>query len=528
MLKNVGSNWIVTLVTVVALFFLTPFTLHKLGNAGYGTWILITSITGYLGLLVLGVPMASVRYFAQHVATGDVRKLNEAINSCSALYLLLGGIALVVGLGLYACFALTYDIPATLHADAGWAFGLTVLFVAVGFIGLLPSGILAAHDDFVPRNVIRLWGVLLRIGLTLGLLTLKASLTVLALVQLACLVFDFVLCWLLIRRRHPDARVRLGDFDWAMVRRIFSFSLYVLVLNAGARLSFETDSIVIGAFMDVGSIPYFTVANSFLIYLMEFLSAIAAVVMPTATRLQSQGRTAELREVFLKWSKIALSLTMMAGLFLIVLGPRFIAWWIDPAFERPAGQVLQILMVSYLIFLPVRGVALPILMGLGKPGLPTIGFLVAGVLNLGLSILLVRPLGLAGVALGTAIPNIVFAALVSWKACRELETPVAEYLRYVVPRAALGALPVLGLLLWCRLGLEVRTLGGLVGAGVAVVLLFGVTWVFFVYRNDRYVDLRARLPLLRAWSQASHSGPPEARDSAPGRGAPRPRVAAGR
>ena len=62
----------------------------------------------------------------------------------------------------------------------------------------------------------------------------------------------------------------------------------------------------------------------------------------------------------------------MAGLFLIVFGPTFIGWWIDPSFEGPSGQVLQILMVSSLVFLPVRGVALPILMGLGKPKIPAI------------------------------------------------------------------------------------------------------------------------------------------------------------
>src|SRR6266511_4091941 len=148
------------------------------------------------------------------------------------------------------------------------------------------------------------------------------------------MVFDFALCWLLVRRRYPATRIRLADFDWGMTRAIFAFSLYVLVLNAGARLSFETDSVVIGAFMNVGSIPYFTVANSFIIYLMEFLLSIAAVVMPTATRLQTQGKHGELREMFLKWSKIALTLTMAAGLFLIILGPRFIAWWVDPSFEQ--------------------------------------------------------------------------------------------------------------------------------------------------------------------------------------------------
>lgn len=155
-------------------------------------------------------------------------------------------------------------------------------------------------------------------------------------------------------------------------------------------------------------------------------------------------------------------------------------------------------MISYLVFLPVRGVALPILMGLGKPKLPTIGFLIAGVINLGLSILLVRPLGLAGVALGTAIPNVLFAALVLVQACRELEMPILEYIRYVVPRAVLGAFPVLALLLWFKLGLEVRGLGGLVAAGIAMVVLFGLTWVLFVYRNDRFVDMRSRIPLLRS------------------------------
>ncbi|HWC74398.1 MAG TPA: polysaccharide biosynthesis C-terminal domain-containing protein, partial [Gemmatimonadales bacterium] len=322
------------------------------------------------------------------------------------------------------------------------------------------------------------------------------------LVQLACLVFDFGLCWVLIRKRYPATRLQLSHINWRMTRSIFAFSLYVLVLTAGIRLSFETDSIVIGAFQKVSSIPYFTVANSFVVYFMEFIVAIAAVVMPAATRLKTQGHHAELRDVFLKWSKIAFSVTLVVGLFLIVLGPRFIAWWIDPSFERPAGQVLQILMISNLVFLPMRGVALPILMGLGKPGLPTVGFLVAGLVNLGLSILLVGPLGLAGVALGTAIPNVIFAVLVHWQACKELDTPFLGSLRYIFARALLGGIPVLALLLWFKLGMDVRGVSGLVVAGIAMIAVVGVMWVAYVYRGDRYVDLRGRLPVLKAWSRA--------------------------
>jgi O-antigen/teichoic acid export membrane protein len=205
--------------------------------------------------------------------------------------------------------------------------------------------------------------------------------------------------------------------------------------------------------------------------------------------------------MFLKWSKLALSLTIVAGLFLIILGPRFIGWWIGPSFEGPSGQVLQILIFSCLIFLPVRGVALPVLMGLGKPKVATIAFVAAGLLNLGLSVLLVVPYGLPGVAIGTAIPNVLFALVVLVIACRELGISPLAYVQYVVPRALLGAVPLVGLLLWFKFGLGVESLIGLVAAGSALVLLFGLTWVFFVYRDDPYVDLTPHLR-RRAWSRA--------------------------
>jgi O-antigen/teichoic acid export membrane protein len=503
MLRNIGSNWMVILVTIAATYVLTPFVIHTLGQEGYGTWTLITAMTGYMSLLSLGVPMACVRYLAQDVAEGDSRKMNATIGSCVGLYLTIGAAALLVGAALILLFTHTYDVPSSLRAEAAVAFGLMVVQVSAGFIGLLPEGIMFAHHDFVVRNLVRVGGVLLRACLTIGLLTLDASLVVLASIQVVCLAFDFVVSWILIRRRYPGVRISVADFDWRVLRRIFSFSLYVLLLNAGARLSFETDALVIGAFQGVGSIPFYAVANSLVVYLMDFVVAIAAVVSPMATKLKTEGNVDQLKEMFLRWSKVALSLSIMAGLFLIVLGPTFIGWWIDPSYERPSGEVLQILMVSSLLFLPVRGVALPILMGIGKPRTPTIAFLVAGALNLGLSVLLIGPLGLTGVALGTAIPNVLFALVVLTVTCRELGIAPAGYLKYVVPRAALGALPILALLLWCKLRLDVDSLAGLVATGLAMVLLFAITWVFFVYRDDPYVDLSAHLSRrVWRWSRA--------------------------
>src|ERR1700722_11989412 len=173
MLRNIGSNWVVTLITIVATYFLTPFTIHVLGSSGYGTWTLITAMTGYMSLLALGVPMACVRYLAQHVAEGDARKMNQAIGSCVGLYLMLGAAAVVVGVALAIAFTAVYDIPAALRTDAHWAFLLMALQVGAGFVGLLPEGILFAHHDFVARNSVRIGGVILRLALTVTLLSLS-------------------------------------------------------------------------------------------------------------------------------------------------------------------------------------------------------------------------------------------------------------------------------------------------------------------------------------------------------------------
>jgi O-antigen/teichoic acid export membrane protein len=235
------------------------------------------------------------------------------------------------------------------------------------------------------------------------------------------------------------------------------------------------------------------------VYLMDFVIGIEAVVAPMATTLNTQGRVDEIREMFLKWSKVALSLTIISGLFLIVLGPRFLGWWIDPSYETPAGQVLQIIMLSGFAFLPIRGVAVPILIGLGKPRTPAVAFLVAGLANVALSALLVRPFGLMGIAIGSAIPNALFSLFVLIVACREVQLPIGRYAQYVMPRALVGSVPLLALLLWFRFSVQVDSLPGLLAAAIASVVVFGPTWVWFVYRGDPYVDLRAQLPVVRGW-----------------------------
>ena len=189
MLKNIASNWLLSLVTLVVTYILTPFTIHRLGEGSYGTWVLISATTGYLLLLSLGVPMASVRYMAQYAAEEKREELNAAIASSTALYIALGIAVFAICSILFLFFDSVYAVPAGLHSQARIAFVVMLFYISASFVGQLPYGILAAHHDFVRRNAVQLSGLLLRLALTLLLLTLVPSFVCLAIVLFATLLF---------------------------------------------------------------------------------------------------------------------------------------------------------------------------------------------------------------------------------------------------------------------------------------------------------------------------------------------------
>ncbi len=500
MLGKIGSNWAAIAASVVVAYILMPFSIRMLGDAGYGTWLLISSVAGYLHLLTLGAPMASVRYVAKYATEKDQTGLDTAVGTFCGIYLVMVLVTLASGLVLFVIFQTTWTVPPEITRDAQWTFGLFVLYVAFVMVQQLPHGLLSAYQDFVAINLVSIIAFSLKLVLTIGLLSWKASLIILGSVQAGVTSLEITALWMILRRRHPEIHFRLGNFRTHMLKKVLSFSSYVLVLSLGVQLAFKTDAMVISAFIGVDSVPFFAVANSLVLYLTEFIVGIGAVVMPTATTLHSKGDLNQLRDLYLKWSKITYSFALLAGTYLLVAGPYFIGWWIAPSYRHRAGDVLIVLMLSFLLYLPTRGVAQSILMGIGKPRNPTLLFVGAAVLNLALSIVLAPRLGLIGVAIGTAVPNVLYAIGVLVIACREVEMSIMHFIRYTFVRTTIGAIPAAIVLLWIVRELDVEKLSGLVGAGMALVMVFAGIWLVYVYRDDPYVDLWASL--RRVWERS--------------------------
>ena len=84
--KNVGAIWLNLLVHGLVGLFLSPFILHRLGDELFSLWVLIFSLSGYCGLLDLGIRSAVVRYTAKVVQLEDREGLARIVSTSLGFY----------------------------------------------------------------------------------------------------------------------------------------------------------------------------------------------------------------------------------------------------------------------------------------------------------------------------------------------------------------------------------------------------------------------------------------------------------
>src|SRR5690242_20874678 len=116
-LKNVGSSWFSLGINIVVGIFLSPFIMHRLGDAAFGIWVLIFSITGYYGIFDLGIRSAIIRFVSKFSATGDIEDLARVINTNLFLYVCTGIASMLVTVVLALHLSSIFRIPPEFHSD---------------------------------------------------------------------------------------------------------------------------------------------------------------------------------------------------------------------------------------------------------------------------------------------------------------------------------------------------------------------------------------------------------------------------
>jgi O-antigen/teichoic acid export membrane protein len=224
-------------------------------------------------------------------------------------------------------------------------------------------------------------------------------------------------------RVFPGLRIRLGLFRRERLREVTGFSVYMLLIEWANKLNYSVDALVIGAFLNTSAVAVWTVGQRLAEVTQRLTNQLNDVLFPTIVDNASADRMGRLQTIFIQGTRLSLATVVpMGGAMILMAGPLVRAW-VGPEFS---GSVLVVRLLSLSVIVRVgNATACTLLKGAGEHRLVAFTNVAAAAVNLALSIAIVKPLGLAGVALGTLVPIFIASTLVLFPAgCRRVELPI--------------------------------------------------------------------------------------------------------
>jgi len=444
-LRGISLSYLEFFVRLALGLVMTPVILGYLGKAGYGLWASLGSMVGYFG--IFNINFAVVKYVAEYRAQGRRADLSKLISSILGIFGVIGGVILLTFVALNSL------IPGFFHLSPEWAPAARLTFVIMGLnlvCGLLTgvfANIIYGHERVDVQKSFTIMQALVTNSLILLFLHLGFGLVGVAAAATLGWLALMVSCVIYISRRHYGISVHSRFLDFKLLKEIAPYSIRTQVLALCAQVLYNTDNLVIGVILGVITVTPYEIGYKLCFMAVTMMYMVSNTLFPSLSRLYASGDLEGLRNLYLKIANFSVNSIMILSLFLVSCGREFIAIWVGP--ENVLAQRVFFVLVSLNLVHAVAGPAGQLLLAIGRNRLFTFSALADAILNLGLSILLCRKIGLVGVPLGTLIAHLLTDSwVVTWLACRYIGLSFKKYLLSGILPPLLAAVPVGAVLLF--------------------------------------------------------------------------------
>jgi O-antigen/teichoic acid export membrane protein len=368
-------------------------------------WVLVGSLVSYGSLLDFGIASAITKYVAEFRARGDYEESHRLVATALWLYTASGLVAIILGAIFAPISPYLFNVPPEQTTIFSWLVFLSGVGLGISLPCATTIAVLRGLQRFDLINVIGICGMLLYGVATVIVLLLGGGLLGMAVVSILVNLFMQIPAVWLIRRNAP-----LLHFGWCGARRSYlhtvaSFSSALFVINIAGQLQTKTDEIVIGIALPVSNVTPYSIAHRLSELPQMLTDQFMKLIMPLASQLHSENDQGRLRQLYIISTRLTLASFLPLGLGVIILAKPFLTAWVGVAYAPYSGLVVLLIIASLMDTLMWPASA--ILQGIFRHRLLALSALASGLANLALSIVLVRPLGLAGVALGTLIPTTI-------------------------------------------------------------------------------------------------------------------------
>lgn len=430
--KNSTSNVIVLFIKLIISFIMSPVIVKSLGNYDYGVWELMMSVIGYVGILDMGMQPAIVRYVARYNALNDIESLHK-LYSTSIMFLLIIG---CIGFAILSSWAVNNPGSLSESGSVTSKYSITLILLGIQmlfkFPGYAAECFQLGYQRYTFRNTINILLTIIASSVIIYMLSKGHALITLAVIAtIETIIKTSAHVFIISRCKYGRYIFSKKHISWRSLVEPITFGCKSSINYISGILAISTDSIVIAAFLGPIIVTYYSISAKLVLTVCSLLGALSLALMPFFSNLDAQGDKDRVVIAMTKISKYLAGVMVPILLALCFLGVPFVSRWMGPEYAANGRIVLYALVGANIMFY-VNPCHNHFLTGIGSHGFLAKINLLSSVLNLILSLILVRFYGKEGVALGTLMASLIFSPIVLAYTCKCLGISILKYVKQVL------------------------------------------------------------------------------------------------
>lgn len=401
--RNIKAGVVITYLTqflsIAISFFYVPIMLRMLGQEEYGLYALVQSLISFLQMSEMGVGITATRYNAKYIAEGDVEGQRSINGMFRLLYIGIGVVCLIAGMIVYRYIPQWYDH----YSEESISLIRSLFLLALANLCFtlffkIYNSIIIAYENFIFLKVLTLITTILGpvsmlcvlyLGYrAVGMVAATTVITILSgLVQL-------VYC-----RTKLKIRFSYKHFDKKIFISIFAFTAFVFLNSIAHQLFSNSDKFIISLLMTETAVAIYAIVIQFQVYFYNFANVISSFYLPRFTKIVKGAKaiTAELMSEVVRTARLQV---IIAGLIFggfLALGYPFIIRWVGTEYEQ--AYILTVIIMAGEYICSCQSMFNSLMQAMNLHKFRAVLSLIAAVIKIGITILMVKWLGLTGCAI---------------------------------------------------------------------------------------------------------------------------------
>ena len=338
----------------------TPYMLRMMGQSEFGLYSLVASVISYLTILDLGFGNAVIRYTAKFRSEGKRKEQYEMFGMFFILYLVIGLISVLIGMGLYLNVETIFGATMTeieLSRAKTMVF-ILVINLAITFPMSIFGSIMTAYERFVFPRVLNIIRILLNTIIMIVLLQMGYRAIAMVILQtffnIITLIINYLYC-----KYNLKIKLFFKRFNWSFLKEVSVYSFWILLNVIMDKIYWSTGQFVLGAVSGTIAVSVFAIAIQLEGMYMTFSTAISSVFLPKVTGMVTINDNHEqISNLFIRTGRIQniIMLGILTGF--VVFGKSFITLWAGVEYINAYYMTLAFFIALYIPLIQNLGITI--------------------------------------------------------------------------------------------------------------------------------------------------------------------------